>query len=92
MLKDSVNRLIPVLGDFGVCQIIDPSQLRVKAFRVSGIMGASVSYAAPEIIQLLKSDTGARMEGNIMKAGDVFALAVMIQQCLVRRTPWWRKS
>ena len=43
------NVLIPVISDFGISRVLNPSNMKVAAFEVSKIKGASLMYAAPEV-------------------------------------------
>ena len=84
---DYRGELTTVLSDFGICQIVDESALRVKAFRVSQAIGASISYAAPEVLKFLRLGIVIKGENSIKK-GDVYALACVLYELLTRRVPW----
>jgi len=84
---DSNGGLITVLSDFGICQIVDPTVLRVKAFRVSQAIGASLSYAAPEVLMFLKSPIPLNADENLKKT-DIYSLACVMYELFTRRVPW----
>jgi hypothetical protein len=79
--------LASMLSDFGICQIVDQSAVRVKAFRVSQAIGASLSYAAPEVLAFLRTGQGMPADEN-MKMADTYALACVIYEASTRRVPW----
>ena len=50
LLEAKHDYLEPRITDFGISRLLDLSASQVAAFRVSAIRGASVSYAAPEVL------------------------------------------
>ena len=83
----NAKRVMAVLADFGISRIIDADQIKVTAFNVSEIRGASMSYAGPEAIIRFRQRA---LEKNtvIWKAGDVYSLSICLLQMLMRRPPW----
>ena len=86
------NSLIPVISDFGISRVLNPSNLKVAAFEVSDIKGASFTYAAPEVLNRL---TLARLnmwqaepDAANWKAGDIYALAFTLLHMLLKKSPW----
>ena len=82
--------LLPIISDFGITHVLDPAALQVAAFHVSSIRGASLSYAAPEVL------SGFRGRITIddpftWKAGDVYALSISLLEMLERRNVWYNK-
>lgn len=47
------ERFHAVISDFGITQIVSNKALLVSAFHVSKLQGASVNYAAPELLKKL---------------------------------------
>ncbi|KAI3644395.1 hypothetical protein MP228_010559 [Amoeboaphelidium protococcarum] len=90
--KDEQGQLRAIIGDLGVASIIDSSLLRVKAYKESRIKGASLPYAAPEVIKTFVQNT-PEDEANlaspaVAKAGDVFSFGVVAFECLTRKFAW----
>ena len=84
--------LAPILADFGITRVISEESLQVRAFEVSEIVGASISFAAPEVWNRLRKrgqDVESReKEVAIWKAGDVFAIAMTMLEVLQRKHVW----
>ena len=84
------GRLTAVLTDFGISRVIDGVAIKVQAFHVSEIRGASLLYAAPETIVRFRkrlNDT----DPLVWKAGDAFALSASLCEFLKRtEDPWSR--
>ncbi|KAI3633470.1 hypothetical protein MIR68_008417 [Amoeboaphelidium protococcarum] len=90
--KQSGNgELYCVLCDFGVTSIVDGSLLRVKAYQKSRIKGASLVYAAPEVLLAFQNnlDIDEIAEPERIKAGDVYAFSMVVYELTQRRIPWW---
>ena len=86
-IDPATARLIAVLADFGISRIVDKDQLKVDAFNVSDIRGASLCYAGPETITRFRDRLGG--SGPIIwKAGDVYALGLSLLHMLTRILPW----
>ena len=80
--------LIPVLIDFGVSRIISEDALQARGFDVSEIVGASASFAAPEVWNCLRHRGKDVKDPQVWKAGDAYALAITILSLMSRATPW----
>ncbi|KAI3642062.1 hypothetical protein MP228_011617 [Amoeboaphelidium protococcarum] len=80
--------LFSVLTDFGLSKIVDEQTLKVKAFQTGNIKGASLSYAAPEILHQFRNSTpiGHRIVSYF--AADVYAGGVVLLEMLTRRNVW----
>ena len=78
--------LSPVVSDFGLTRVLDTSQLAVKAYQASELKGASISYAAPEVLFAFRNKF--KHEADVVKAGDVFAVAVIILEMMKRDNVW----
>ena len=57
-------------------RILDLDNLQVKAFQVSNLKGASISYAAPDV--LFAFINRVKVKPNIVKGGDVYAISMTI--------------
>ncbi|KAI3631434.1 hypothetical protein MIR68_010924 [Amoeboaphelidium protococcarum] len=80
--------LFSVLTDFGLSKIVDEQTLKVKAFQTGNIKGASLSYAAPEILHQFRNSTpiGHRIVSYF--AADVYAGGMVLLEMLTRRNVW----
>lgn len=80
--------LVPVLADFGISHIVSAETLAVQAFETSDIIGASILFAAPEVWNRLKKRSGRVTDPLIWKAGDAYAIGVIIRRLLTRKAFW----
>ena len=66
--------------------------MKVAAFEVSNIRGASLIYAAPEVLSRLALTRlnmwQAEPDAIIWKAGDIYALAFTLLHMLKKKPPW----
>ena len=85
--SDEHRKLVVVLTDFGIARIFDASHVKVKAFMISDVKGASFSYAAPEVLLRIKIKMD-EFDPRVWKAGDVYSLAITLCEMLRRRWPW----
>ena len=91
-----------VLTDFGISKVISNSVLLVEAFMVANIDGASVIYAAPEVLKHMMSvrsnsaitngQTATNLNEDIVKARDVYAFSMVSYEVINRNQPWSRKK
>ncbi|KAI3643051.1 hypothetical protein MP228_012606 [Amoeboaphelidium protococcarum] len=85
------ERFHAVISDFGITQIVSNKALLVSAFHVSKLQGASVNYAAPELLRKLTNQSNQLDEDasaqNKLKL-DVYAVSIMGYE-MVTRTPAW---
>jgi serine/threonine protein kinase len=78
-----------VLGDFGLASILDESKLLVHAYKAHNRRGFSAGYAAPEVIQRFKSGkVFMKQTAAVIKAGDLFALGIMVYEMLEEKFAW----
>ena len=78
--------LSPVISDFGLTRVLDKSQLAVKAYQVSELKGVSIAFAAPEVLFAFRNKVNN--EPEVMKAGDVFAVAIVVFEMMKRHRVW----
>ena len=86
-LDTPTNRLVAIIADFGITEVIDETKLKVKAFKVSPVRGASLPYTSPEV--LLEFMTGVFKKTHLA-ARDTYAIASMMCEMLTRRSLWSR--
>lgn len=79
--------LSAVITDFGVARVINTAELQVQAFVASRLNGLSVSYAAPEALNRLRSRL-AESSAEIWYCGDVFSTACMLKEMVTRLAVW----
>ena len=84
---DSNQNLVAILADFGISRIVDKESLKVQAFELADLRGASITYAGPEVIFRFRNRLN-ESSGKIWMAADTYAFAICILQMLVRRPPW----
>ena len=61
----------------------------MAGFKAHNLNGASISYASPEAIVRFRS--GGDVDVNhpqVIKAGDVYSLAVVLYEMMSRKEPW----
>lgn len=88
------TRMRAVLTDFGLARILTPEQLKVHHFRAVNVRGASLSYAAPEILLIIyrKNTDGTRVEdrriAEEVTAGDIYAIGCILYEMITRHFMW----
>ena len=82
--------MVPIVTDFGITRVIAGADAVVVAgFELSDLNGASCAYAAPEVFHRFRSKKlASNIDGEIMKAGDIYALAITIFEMLTRQEVW----
>ena len=81
---------VPIISDLGLTTFINPRDLQVNGFQVSDMRGASVCYAAPEVLFRLRNrNVSVPMDEMSVKGADGFSIAMVILEMLVRRPPWY---
>ena len=78
--------LSPVISDFGLTRILEVDNLQVKAFEVSDLKGASIAYAAPEVLFRFRNQVNN--SPSVVKSGDVYAVSIIILEMMKRRNVW----
>eukprot|EP00158_Paraphelidium_tribonemae_P006351 Partr_v1_DN27782_c3_g3_i1_m67432 putative protein kinase kinase kinase len=78
VLIDSGWRLFAVITDFGISRIVTDKLLKIGAYEVQKINGASLAYAAPEsLLELRGIKLDGINQGEIM-ARDIYAIGMII--------------
>ena len=89
VLLDSEGRdLMAVLTDFGICQVISAAAVKVYAFEVANINGASVYFAAPEALMRLRTKNNVYCTPRIWKSCDVYSLGATLCKMMKRSKLW----
>ena len=86
-LNPKTQQLMVVVSDFGVSRVITKDKLRVATFQVSTLRGASIAYAAPDVLFKFRRKM-KESNPRVWKAGDVYALSVTLVEMMKRRRPW----
>ena len=87
MDTDHYGNVFCVLNDFGLTRVVNRAVLKVQAFHAAEVNGASINYAAPELLYNLR-------KGEITKdpfVTDIYALGVIIYRLISQRQPWKRE-
>ena len=79
--------LMPLLADLGISMILDAESLKVAAFETVVIRGASLIYAAPEVLKRFRNASNA--DSETCKKGDIYALAITTLEMLTRGKVWY---
>ena len=86
--NDGPRMITAVLTDFGIAHILDGKKNVVATFETKNIDGLSFRYAAPEALIRMKQRTHLFGDAGMMKASDVYSLAMVTFEMLVRKKPW----
>jgi hypothetical protein len=81
------GRLVAILTDFGIARITSDEILAAKSFNMVNLKGLSWHYAAPEVILRFKG-AKTRDTSLAVKAGDIYAIAMIIYELLNGIKPW----
>ena len=84
---DANGGLVAVLTDFGISRIVDKTAMKVQAFNVADLRGASLAYASPESVERFRKRL-TETDGKVWMAADAYALAVSTLQMMTRTFPW----
>jgi serine/threonine protein kinase len=87
LLEEHNGKLRLIIADFGISRIVSTTALQVEAFVTSNLKGASVVYAAPEVMQRFRGQIVSN-DPIVWKAGDLFALAVTMLELTQRKSAW----
>ena len=86
-INAETQQLMVIVSDFGISRVVTKEKLRVAAFQVSTLRGASISYAAPEVMFRFRAKF-IESDHRVWNAGDVYALAMSLMEMMKRRNPW----
>lgn len=75
---DRSGRLHCVITDFGICQVYSVNL--VDAFQYANLRGASIKYAALEVVSRLRNNLPCSQE--LAFAGDVYSMAMIVYAVL----------
>ena len=88
LLEDTGTHLKVVICDFGISRLVSSADLKVEAFRLSFIRGASIRFCGPEVFFRTRGFGPENFEPQIFLAGDVYALSMTLLNMLERKSPW----
>ena len=75
------------MSDFGISRVITQEKVRVAAFQVSNLRGASIAYASPDALVTFRHKI-QETDPKIWIACDVYALSMSLMEMLKRGSPW----
>lgn len=81
------NQLVPIISDLGISRILDPKEMKVGAFQVSNIKGASLAYASPDLLHVLRQKMDDQ-NSKFWTSRDVYAITITMFEAIARRHPW----
>ena len=84
---DVSGRLIGVITDFGISRVVEGTSMKVGAFTLSNVKGASILYAAPDALLRFRNKIN-ESDPRLWKAADVFSLGATLYEVLQRCEPW----
>jgi serine/threonine protein kinase len=85
-----------VLTDFGISRIVSAQTLTiVDSFQIAKVEGASIMYAAPEVLERILMErngttTTDGLKADKLKAGDVYSFSMVAFELINRTQPWNR--
>lgn len=77
-----------VLSDFGISRVLVTTVLLVQAFQVANNDGASVAYAAPEVLRRANKDESETINEDELKASDVYSYSMVAFELVTKQCPW----
>lgn len=86
--KKGKQFLRPLLTDFGISCPTDPDKLSVKSFQVIALNGASLRYAAPEVLSAFRSKRSSPLDPKVMIQGDLYSYAIVMYELFTRILAW----
>lgn len=103
LLEDDSGKITALISDFGISKVVNEQVILVSGFSVSKMDGASVAYAAPEVLRRMLnqpheddfnvSSSASRSESSnnnteIIKSCDVYSYAMVMYEVLTKSPPW----
>lgn len=77
-----------VLTDFGISQLYSQNANLVYAFTVVNVRGASIAYAAPEVVSRFRRGEDATQ--SMAFAGDIYSLGMIASSLLLSHDGWYQ--
>lgn len=95
LLDKNDQRFFCVLTDLGISRVVSNETLGVNHFKPKQIIGMSIQYAAPELIELffqktdkIEKKADSRIASTVLSA-DVYAFSIVLYQSLnCKLNPW----
>ena len=86
LLQYQGKRMMAVITDFGISQLLDGKENVVSGFELRNLRGLSIAYASPNCIhRFLQREKGLPEE---LKADDVYSVASMLYEIITHHYPW----
>jgi serine/threonine protein kinase len=85
LLKQSNKNRVKItacITDLGISKVLSGKEAIVAGFEKKNLNGASLRYSAPEVIRAFEKISPPLKEPAIIKAGDVYSLAVTIYEMM----------
>ncbi|KAI3636924.1 hypothetical protein MIR68_005191 [Amoeboaphelidium protococcarum] len=74
------------LTDFGVCKVVDQTQI-VQGMQWNSVTGRTLRYSAPELLQDYKEFF--RNNPHLIYAQDIYAAGILFNELITRQEPWY---
>eukprot|EP00158_Paraphelidium_tribonemae_P007299 Partr_v1_DN28187_c7_g1_i1_m55790 len=71
-------RQFAVITDFGISRIVTDKLLKVQAYEIQLVKGASLAYAAPEALEEFRGRQPVRKNPNETTARDIYAIGLIL--------------
>eukprot|EP00158_Paraphelidium_tribonemae_P004884 Partr_v1_DN27031_c1_g1_i7_m28707 putative protein kinase kinase kinase len=86
LLDTMGNRIVCVISDFGITNVVAGHSLLVSQFTVVNLVGLSMAYAAPECIRVFRKISRSAVNFS----WDVYSLGIVIFELLEMKLAWGR--
>ncbi len=81
------DRPVAVIGDLGIANFVGNEQMQMVAgLDNPNAVGLTVAYSSPELLRKISLRRLITIEAD--KKSDVYAFAVIVQECMNRHKPW----
>ncbi|KAI3652987.1 hypothetical protein MP228_002412 [Amoeboaphelidium protococcarum] len=74
------------LTDFGVCKVVDQTQI-VQGMQWNSVTGRTLRYSAPELLQDYREFF--RNNPHLIYAQDIYAAGILFNELITRQEPWY---
>ncbi len=88
LLSKGPRRMYALLTDFGISEVLDEKNNIISGFDIHNMQGASVLYAAPDVIDRMRKHRMVGVDPKIIKSCDIYSLSMVIVEMLTRKIPW----